>query len=114
MRKTGMMLLGLALTMGACGTSDLLTAPERAQFDGGGTYGSGGKNLIAAGDGTGIVVVEAEDGGGTYGSGGRTAGETGAGGLTSTMEECSSDERGGGSYGSGGRAGECTVTEPKL
>lgn len=109
MRTTGI-IMGLAVTLsvGACGSAGHVTAPESAQFDGGGTYGSGG-NLIPAGS-TGGIVVEAEDGGGTYGSGGRTSGTSGTDASSTTA--CDSDERGGGTYGSGGRVGECPVTEP--
>jgi hypothetical protein len=113
MRKLGtiMGLAALALTSTACGSTERLTAPDAASYDevGGGTYGSGGRNLIPNDGGT---VLEA-DGGGTYGSGGKAedgGGTYGSGGITSTT--CTEDERGGGTYGSGGRATGCTLTEP--
>lgn len=68
--------LALALlcvaALAACTDGASLTAPAAPRFDGGGTYGSGGRS--ATEDGATVTTFsscEEERGGGTYGSGGR-------------------------------------------
>ena len=76
MHKIRAFALGLlfAGTLAACTGGGLATAPEAPRFDGGGTYGSGGRSAteVEGGTATTSSTCEAERGGGTYGSGGRT------------------------------------------
>lgn len=101
MRKLGtiMGLATFAFTLAACGSTERLTAPDAASYDeaGGGTYGSGGKNLIPSDGGTVLEV----SGGGGYGSGGRS--NEGPGGVIGVGGATAGDTtgRGGGFVGSG-------------
>lgn len=75
MHKIRALALGLfcAGALAACTDGALITAPGVPRFDGGGTYGSGGRSATEVEVGTVTTsTCEAERGGGTYGSGGRT------------------------------------------
>lgn len=74
MHKVRALALGLfcAGALAACTGGAMATAPEAPRFDGGGTYGSGGRSTADGGAVTATSTCGTDRSGGTYGSGGRT------------------------------------------